>query len=76
MSDKLNTPTIGSVWIAASGEQFGYVVTGDVLPNGDVPVHLIEFKDHRTIDAFKLSYRYKPYLLAALDPPATSAAPC
>lgn len=54
---------VGSVWVAADGEHYGYIVSGPTDKFGETPVRRFdEFKVNRSstlIDSFKLTYRYR-----------------
>ena len=56
------TPAKGQYWKAADGSDYGYVIDGPKKANGEVPVLSVNkgklTGEKRTIDAFKLTYRY------------------
>jgi hypothetical protein len=58
---------IGSWWSAADGGRYGYVVTAIDLSNGEVTV-LGTDGISRTIDYYKLQYRYYPVVPNSENP--------
>ena len=49
------------VMTAADGGSYGYVVLGPPDERDEVPVQAVSFGEVRTIDRFKLTYRYKAF---------------
>lgn len=55
-------PKRGEVYTAADGGRYGYVVLKPADEHDEVEVLEVTFKEVRTINRFKMSYRYKPLL--------------
>lgn len=60
-------PKRGEVYTAADGGSYGYVVLKPADERDEVEVLEVTFKAFRTIDRFKMSYRYKPLLEEAQE---------